>query len=130
MRRDKAALWYATWLEYEDEGARERDGVEIHRHMGAQWNQPAAKIVSKFVQICFDKMATSLRFSWLVFYLAHVVWLSFTKRRRRYLAAHGYILEAFPPAGVAKPGVAGGDPEVDEGVSLYGLTSLDVVLLD
>lgn len=73
------------------------------------------------VQVCFDKKGTLLEFSVRFAYLAHVLWMSFMKQSRMYLADDGHTLVGFLPDGVAELGVEKNGLKVNEDVSLQGL---------
>lgn len=58
-----------------------------------------------------------------------MVWLDPTRRKKRYSIDHGYTLLGFLPAENAELRVEYLDFQVDDSVSLYWLTSSDVVSL-
>lgn len=74
------------------------------------------------IQIYSDMMATDLRSRSVVFFPVHVVRLSFTERRRKCVAGHGFTFFGTLPSETAELGVEDGDREVDAAVAFYGLT--------
>lgn len=97
------------------------------------WGNSAKQFPRSFeavIEIYFDKAAASLNSNALAAFPTPVVWLNVTERRRRYLTDHGYIFLEFLLAGIVELRMENRILEVDESVSLPGLTSLDVLLLE
>lgn len=97
------------------------------------WNESSKsipKIFSELAQLFLDKTATSVKCSSLAAYPVHAVRLSVTVKQRRCLADHGYTLIEFlleESGGVEEKGEK---CEPEEILSVYGLTSAEVVSLE
>lgn len=82
------------------------------------------------MQIYTARTATFSKSNALVIYSVHVVWLKFPEERRSYLADHENNFLGLPAIEIAEMRVQDRDLEVDESVSLHGLTTSKVVLLE
>lgn len=94
------------------------------------WNKEINQLPTSFAgltQIYSEKTATPLKFIALILYSFLVGCPNLSKRRTRYLIDHGYTFLWFLLVGLAKLGVEDGNRDVDESVSLWGLTSSNVV---
>lgn len=88
------------------------------------------RLFTCLIQNYSNKTATSLKFSALVAYGAHVVWLNFTKRRIRYMTDHGHTQWSFLPVRAARLLGVDTKQDSDESMSMYGFARSEVVPLE
>lgn len=81
------------------------------------------------LQICSEKMTTSLDCNALVAHSVDVLRLNFNAKQRKYLIDHGHNLLGFLSVGGKEMEIEGGHAELDKDISRYGFTSWEVVLL-
>lgn len=109
-----------------------RESLMASRSSEVWCNSEPSQLLRSFTglkQIYSGETPTLSTFNAFVHYPFLVVWLEFTERKRKYIIDHRCTFLMFLPVGITKQEVED-ELEVDESVSRYGLTSLDVVPLE
>lgn len=120
-------------LQRQNRQGRVQERMVAFRSSEVWWNSATSQLLRSLaglINIYSDKTASSVKFSAIVAYPAHVLWSNVTERGRENKTDHWYTLMGLVLAGVAELGAVDGDLEVDDRLSFQGLPLLDVVSLE